>query len=81
MVLQLFLSSIPIFYLSLFNLLVGVGKHLDNLTRRFLSKGSRLGEERGMVLMSWDVVCTPIFICWGERGRGVAATSNKPHPI
>ena len=39
MLLRLALLTIPIFYLSIFRLLIGVGRRLDGLTRNFFWKG------------------------------------------
>ena len=54
------LSTIPIFYLLMFKLLMGVGNQLDGLMRRFLLTGPRSGEDRGMAPVSCEVVCRPI---------------------
>ena len=51
------LFVIPMFYLSIFKLPVGVGKQLEGLMRRFLWKGSKLGNGEGMVPVSRNVTC------------------------
>ena len=45
------LAAIPIFYLSVFKLHIGVGKRLEGLMRRFLWKGSgpRQGHRQALV--------------------------------
>ena len=46
--------------LSMFTLLMGVGKCWDGLMRRFLWKGPEPGEDRGIAPISWDAVCRPV---------------------
>ena len=50
------LSAIPIFYLSVFLLPIGVGKQLEGLMRRFHWRGSRAGKGRGTTIVTWDMV-------------------------
>ena len=54
------LSAIPIFYLSVFKVPMGVSKQLEGLMRRFFWRGIRVGEGQGMLLVAWDVVCRPL---------------------
>ncbi|CAN1336021.1 Putative ribonuclease H protein At1g65750, partial [Linum perenne] len=52
------LSSLPIYYLSLFKALVSVVKELERMQNRFLLEGHE--EERKPHLVSWDMVKTPM---------------------
>ena len=54
------LTAIPIFYLYVFKLPIGVGKRLESLMRQFMWKGSGPGQRRGQAMVSWDIVCGPI---------------------
>ena len=44
--------------------------------KRFLWKESRSREGRGMVLVSWDVVCRPVYM--GGGIGGAATTIYEP---
>ena len=56
MLLQLVFSAIPIFHLSIFKMLVGIGNGLEGLKRHYLWKGFGLDNTKGGNV-SWDVVC------------------------
>ena len=53
------LAAIPIFYLLVYKLPIGVGKRLEGLMRRFLWNGSGTKQLNGQALVSWEVVCRP----------------------
>ena len=53
------LTAIPIFYLSVYKLPIGVGKRLEGLIRRFLWNKSGSEQGTGQALVSWEVVCRP----------------------
>ncbi|KAJ4805062.1 RNA-directed DNA polymerase (reverse transcriptase)-related family protein [Rhynchospora pubera] len=52
------LSTIPIFFMSVFKLHVWVVRAMDRLRRDFLWKGTTV-PARGVHLLSWDRVCLP----------------------
>ena len=52
------LSSLPIYYLSLFPLPVSVAKRIECIQRNFLWEG--IGENHKFHLVAWDRVCSPI---------------------
>ena len=54
------LLASSLFYLSIFKLPIGVGKRLEGLMRRFLWKGTGLGQRRGQAMVSWEIACKPI---------------------
>ena len=68
-------ERIPIFYLSVFKLLVGVGNCLDMLMSRSLWKGSWLGEGDGTSILGCSLQTN---LYWGTRG--VTAASYKSCP-
>ena len=51
---------IPISYLSVFNVPMKISKQLDGLMRRLLRRRVGVGEGRGTVLVTWDVICRPL---------------------
>ncbi|KAG2700502.1 hypothetical protein I3760_06G000400 [Carya illinoinensis] len=54
------LSNIPMYFLSLFPLLVGVANRIEKLFRDFLWGG--LGEENKIPLVNWKKVCCPLDV-------------------
>ncbi len=58
-------SSIPMYYLSLFSILVSVAKILKRLQQEFLWNG--MGDEVKFHLVNWHRICTRIK----EGGLGV----------
>ena len=56
MLLRSVLVAIPIFYLSVAKLPIGVGKRLERLMRRFLWNGLGIEQRNGQALVSWEVV-------------------------
>ncbi|KAK1300975.1 hypothetical protein QJS10_CPB13g01246 [Acorus calamus] len=55
--LQAILSNLPIFFLSLFKLLLGVRNRLEVIRRRFLWNGAKEVQNR-VHLVKWDIVCS-----------------------
>jgi hypothetical protein len=53
------LSSIPLYYLSLYNVPSWCLLKIDRIRRNFLWAGGDKGNKRYMALMRWSIVCTP----------------------
>ena len=67
------LSSMPIYYLSLFKIPVSVAKELELLMRDFLWEG--FDGEKGDHLVAWKKVCSPKV--YGGLGLGDLVRRNK----
>ncbi|KAJ4771126.1 RNA-directed DNA polymerase (reverse transcriptase)-related family protein [Rhynchospora pubera] len=52
------LSTIPIFFMSVFKLPIWVIRQIDKIRRSFIWKGASL-QSKGIHLLSWDRVCLP----------------------
>lgn len=70
---QVVLSSIPSYYLSLFKAHVAVCKSIERLMRNFLWKDS--GNKNGSHLVRWDIVTCPKEK--GELGIDKIKTTNE----
>lgn len=54
------LSNLPIYFLSLFPIPIGVANRLEKLHRDFLWGG--LENESKFLLVNWKKVCTPFYL-------------------
>ena len=51
------LATIPTYFMTIFRMLVGVRRLLEQLMRGFFWLGTRLKESRGVALVAWETVC------------------------
>ena len=61
------LSAIPIYYMSIFTMPVGVRRRLEKIMRSFLWRGPQPDEARGTALVAWSTVCRHI----NQGGLGI----------
>lgn len=67
------LSNLPIYFLSLFPILIGVANCLEKLQRNFLWGG--LENESTFHLVNWKKVCIPLYL--GRLGITNLLTFNQ----
>ena len=67
------LSSIPLYFLSLFRIPVAIAQNIEKLMRDFLWSG--VGDSRRDHLVSWEVCCKPEKE--GGLGLGNIVSKNK----
>ena len=67
------LSSLPMYYLSLFTIPVSIAKRIEKLQRNFLWGGKKEGMTHH--LLSWESVCSPII--YGGLGIRKLIVFNK----
>ena len=60
-------AAIPIYFMSIFRMPVGVRRQLERIMRGFFWRGPRLEESRGMASVPWETVCRPV----DQGGLGV----------
>ena len=61
------LAALPIYYMSIFTMPVGVRRRLEKIMRSFLWRGPQPDEARGTALVAWSTVCRPI----NQGGLGI----------
>ena len=54
------LSTVPIFYLSVFSIPEGIQKRLDGVMRKFVWSGPDQIATGGPALITWNTACRPL---------------------
>ena len=67
MLLKAVLAAIPIYFMSIFRMPVGVRRRLERSMRDFFWRGPLSEESRGMASVSWETLCHPV----DQGGLGV----------
>ena len=57
--LQSVLAAIPIYFMVIFRIPVGVQRLIEGIMQRFFWQGARPSETRGVALVAWRTVCCP----------------------